>query len=398
MKIELPRLHPNQQIVLDNQQRFNVLSCGRRWGKTTLGMDRVVNGMLLGKRVCWASPTYKMLDEIWRGLLLTLNQVLTKVSQQQHYMTIKTGGSLDMWSLDNANALRGRNYDLVIIDEAAMVSDLEDSWNAVLRPTLADTRGNAWFLSTPKGRNYFWDLYLRGQDERYDDWASWQMPTNSNPYISNDEVLDLRRSLPDMVARQEIDAEPILDGGAVFRNVEACIYTEPHIPTVKSTYAFGVDVGRTHDFTVITVLDLSDNTVVEIDRFTGIGFKLQEFRIKALADKYDPDLIIVELNNFGHPMVEDLMDMGLPIRAFKTSYQSKKFIIENLAMAFEYEQIRIPIHPELVNELRAFEVSTLPSGGLKYGANQGGLDDCVMSLAFAFFAANKEAREVRSDN
>lgn len=387
MRIELPRLHKAQLSVVQNAKRFNVLSCGRRWGKTTLGMDRVVHAMLAGKRVCWASPTYKMLDEIWRATLSVVQPIITHLRQQQHFLSIRTGGTLDMWSLDNVDALRGRKYDLVVVDEAAMVPDLEEGWNAVIRPTLADTRGSGWLLSTPRGHNYFWHLYNRGLDPSYQEWASWRMPTGSNPHIDPDEVKALRESLPELTARQEIDAEPVLDGGVVFRNIENCVYEEPYQETPHSTYAFGIDIGRSNDFTVVTVIDMATNTVVEIDRYTGIGFKIQEDRILALYNKYLPELIIVEINNFGWPMFEDLRAMGLPVRPFNTTNKSKQIIIEQLALAFESKAITIPRNPILLGELQAFEITQLPAGGFRYSASKGGHDDCVMSLAFAYNAA-----------
>lgn len=393
MQIVLPKLHTKQQEVVDAAKRFNVLSCGRRWGKTTLGMDRIIHAVLEGKRVCWASPTYKMLNEVWRSCLGYLRPISSTISQQQHFLEAITGGTLDMWSLDNVDALRGRKYDMVVVDEAAMVPDLENGWNAVIRPTLADTKGSGWLLSTPRGHNYFWHLFNRGMEEQYSDWISWRMPTCSNPYIDANEVQEMRDSLPELTARQEIDAIPVLDGGVVFRNVENCVIGEPYTPSTNSIYVFGVDIGRSHDWTVVTVMDIYQRRVVEIDRYTNIGFKLQQNRIESLAAKYDPELIIVEINNFGGPMVEDLRDRGLPIRPFLTTNQSKKFIIETLALGFENGELLIPRHSDLISEIQAFEITQLPAGGFRYSAAKGGHDDCVISLALAYSAVSRLGRQ-----
>jgi phage terminase large subunit-like protein len=87
-----------------------------------------------------------------------------------------------------------------------MVKKLLDAYNQVIRSTLADFGGDAWFLSTPKGFNDYHTLYQYGQRPEYPDWASWQMPTATNPHISTKELESLERDLPSRVFRQEIQA------------------------------------------------------------------------------------------------------------------------------------------------------------------------------------------------
>lgn len=387
MRIELPSLHEAQREAVKDAQRFNVVCCGRRWGKTFLGIDRLVNAALHGHPVAWMSPTYRMLTEVWRSVRNTLSPVSVSVQQQQHRIELITNGVIEMWSLDNPDAIRGRKYQMVVIDEAAMVRDLSGIWNAVIRPTLTDLRGGVWMLSTPKGRNFFWDCYQYGQDEA-NGWASWQMPTDRNPHIDTEEVQLMRESLPEMVARQEIDAEPVTDGGGVFRNVYDCatasLQSEPKDGHV---YVAGMDIGRTNDFSVLVVIDATTNEVVHIDRYTGIGFALQEERVKAVCERYRPDVVVVELNNFGYPFVESLVGQGLPVRPFKTTSTTKAHIIEKLALAFEHQLIAIPNDKTLVNELFGYEVETTSAGLTRYSAPAGQHDDMVMALAFAWYAA-----------
>ena len=178
--------------------RFNVLACGRRkhWGKTTLGVDLLVPPALEGKPVAWFAPTYKMLTEVWREVRRVFAPATARVSAQEHRLELVTGGVVDMWSLDTPNTARGRRYARAVMDEAAMVADLEDAWNAVIRPTLVDFKGDAWFLSTPKGYGFFRALYEAGQNPDRPDWASWQMPTTSNPHIDPEEVEAARLMLP----------------------------------------------------------------------------------------------------------------------------------------------------------------------------------------------------------
>lgn len=204
LQVALPRPHEAQQLVIREARRFNVVDCGRRWGKTTLGEDRLAGPAVLDHLpVGWFSPTYKMLSDTWREVKRLLVPVTEQQSEQEHRLGLIGGGSLDFWSLDSPDSARGRKYARVVIDEAASVKDLQEAWEAVIRPTLSDYQGDAYFLSTPKGYNYFHELYSRGLDPAQTDWACWQMPTSTNPYIVANEIAAAQRDLPSQLFAQE---------------------------------------------------------------------------------------------------------------------------------------------------------------------------------------------------
>lgn len=160
-------------------------------------MDRLILPALQGKPVAWFGPNYRLLADVWRQLQTILEPAIARANQQERRLELHGGGVIEMWSLDSPDAGRGRAYALVVIDEAAMVANLEQAWQQGIRPTLTDLLGQAWFLSTPKGMSYFKRLFDRGQDRGSKDWASWQMPTANNPYIRPEEIeaarLDLTR-------------------------------------------------------------------------------------------------------------------------------------------------------------------------------------------------------------
>ena len=185
--LTLPRPHEPQQRVMDDARRFNCVECGRRWGKTIMGENLIIQVALAGHPVAWFAPTTKFRADVWRDMLYTLESVITNVDKQEGRIELVTGGVIDFWTLhDNPNAGRGRKYKRVVIDEAAIVRGLQDAWTGAIRPTLTDLKGDAWFLSTPKGHNYFHKLWLRGQGDD-PDWKSWRMGTIENPHISDSE-------------------------------------------------------------------------------------------------------------------------------------------------------------------------------------------------------------------
>lgn len=226
--IELPKRHPGQELVYAQRERFNVLACGRRFGKTTLFLDLLIDdpdyGVLFGYPCAWYAGTSKIFDEVWRLAKVTLEPVIKRVDSQKHRIELTTGGILDFWSLeggDRHGAGRGRKYRRAAIDEGALVPDLMAIWQKTIRPTLVDLRGDGWFASTPRGRqNDYFELFERGQDgnKKLKNWKSFQLPSSSNPYLSREELEDMRM---EYVGRpldynQEMLAEFVSDFGEVF--------------------------------------------------------------------------------------------------------------------------------------------------------------------------------------
>ena len=387
----MPRPHSGQRKVIAEARRINTLSCGRRWGKSVLGIDRLVRPALAGQTAAYFTPTYKMLAETWREVSRILSPVTARSNASDHRLELLTGGVLDMWSLDNPDSARGRKYHRVVVDEAAMVPKLEEAWQAVIRPTLTDYKGDAWFLSTPRGRNFFWTLWQRGQDPEHPDYASWQMPTVANPYIDPTEVEAARADLAERVFAQEYLAVFLEDAGGVFRRVQEVAIAEPQDgPVAGHDYVLGVDWGRHHDFTVLALIDLITNELVALDRFNKIEYATQTLRLRALAERFRPEAILAERNSMGEPLIEQLVREGLPVRPFTTTNATKAEVIDNLALAFERGDLKILPDPVLVAELQAFEAERLPSGLMRYGAPEGMHDDTVMALALAWQAATRE--------
>lgn len=229
VELVLPIRHTAQAKVCAEAERFNVLACGRRWGKTVLCLDLAVDdplyGLLDGQPVGWFAGSSKIFDEVWRLALHTLHPIIRRTDSRQHRIETITGGVLDFWSLeggDRGGAGRGRKYRRAVFDEVALVPNFEQLFSEAMLPTLLDLNGDAWFLSTPKGlQSDFYDLWRRGQPgkTKRDGWKSWQMPSHSNPHLSR-EALDLLKKEyagRPLAYRQEILAEFVADMGSVFK-------------------------------------------------------------------------------------------------------------------------------------------------------------------------------------
>lgn len=308
----------------------------------------------------------------------------SEIRKQDQLIQLPGGGSVQIRSADNPQSLRGEGLDYLVMDECAFIA--EEAWTEALRPALSDRLGRALFISTPKGRNWFWRAFVRGQDGG-DEWASWQFPTGTNPYIAHTEIEAARLSLPERIFRQEYLAEFIDDAGGVFRRVvDAATAIQQKEPTAGHKYAMGVDWGKHNDFTVLTLIDLDEQATVQIDRFNQIDYQVQLGRLQALYERFKPITIVAERNSMGEPLIEQLQRQGLPVSAFNTTNATKTQVIESLALAFERGDLRILSDPTLIAELQAYEMERLPSGLVRYGAPEGMHDDMVMSLALAWTA------------
>jgi len=386
IRLELPKRHNAQHQIVRDAVRFNIVNCGRRWGKSLLGQERLVRPALAGHPVAWFAPTYRLLGQAWRDVNRTLRGVITERSVQEHRLALATGGVIEMWTLTDEDAGRSRKYKRVIIDEAALASKLMNAWTGAIRPTLTDLKGDAYFLSTPKGHNAFWQMYQWGMDSGRPDWRAWTFPTASNPFIDKSEIEAARRGLPERVFAQEYLAQFLDDAGGVFRRVIEAATLDEQPPMADHQYVMGVDWGKMADFTVVTVGDLATNQIVKMDRFNQINYQFQAERLKVLAGQYQPTVILAESNSMGEPIIDRLQADGLPVRGFTTTNTTKAQIIENLSLAFERGAIEIVNDPVLIGELQAFEMARLPSGKTRYAAPEGMHDDCVMSLALCYSA------------
>lgn len=382
LNVTLPPLHRGQMRIVRHPARFKVVACGRRFGKTRLGVAGGFETALQGDPAIWVAPTYKLAAEGWNLANHLVEQMPGAVTHKgDQRIEFPGGGIFQVHTASDPDGLRGKGWKRAILDEAAYM--LQAAWTQALRPALSDMRGDAWFLSSPAGRNWFYHLYLRGQNADEPDYASWNMPTTANPYIDPAEVEQARGDMPDRWFRQEYLAEFLDDSGGVFRAVRQGVDISPRSRTSSAVFV-GVDLGRTNDATVLTAIQ--GGHVVEQDAFTGIGWELQFGRLEAFCARHSPASVLIE-TNFNDMFTERARSL-LPwrVEGFRTTEQSKRDAIDNLALGIERVEVTYPEIPELINELEAFEYTAGPSGKLRMGAPSGFHDDRVLSLALARWA------------
>ena len=335
----------------------------------------------------WVSPLYKELvpaSQIIREW--TPPEFIVKKYSDRNvirYIKLPNGSEIHFHSADKEDSLRGSGLDGLVVDEAAILKP--GRWAEELRPSLMDRGGWAIFIGTPKGRNWFYELYLRGKDRAaWPDWESWSMPSSVNPHLAAEEIEAARDGLPELVYRQEILAEFLEGEGTVFRRVDEAVAGALGDAEPDRRYSVGVDLAKTRDFTVLTALD-DRGHVRGFDRFNQLDWGFQKRRIAAFAARY-PGVAWIDSTGLGDPIYDDLRRAGVIAKSYKFTSASKPPLIENLSLVLDERGITIADDPAtgvLVNELKAFAYEMGKTGRIRYGAPEGLHDDCVISLALA---------------
>jgi hypothetical protein len=360
---------------------------GRRWGKTVTGGVVTLNVLRQHGRAAWIVPNYKNGRSLWRyasNVCSPLAQVgKMSISKSERVITTFAGGFFGIYSADNIDAIRSEAFNLVVGDEAARIGD--EGWNDAVRPTLADADGDEILISTPKGKNWFYYEFMRGQSEEHG-YKSWTAPTNANPMPTIQKAFGLARMrVPERTYLQEWMAQ-FVDDGSIFRNVHELATLSPAEPVAGRQYIIGADWGRTNDATVFCVFDVGSREQVFVDRMTDTDYASQRLRLQALCKKYNKAMVLAESNSMGQPQIEALQEMGVTVQGFQTTNASKAEIVQSLELAFEQKQIKIINDPTQIAELMGYESEKLPSGLIRYGAPSGMHDDCVIAMCLAWWA------------
>lgn len=377
VSVVLPKRHPGQERVRAHPARFKVVMCGRRWGKSQGGLREAADVALAGGQVGWFVPGYKYVTEIWRDLLQRLGPIIRAKNEQERRLELLTGGVIEVWTLDSDDPARGRDYDLVIIDEAGLVSNILTVWQEAIRPTLVDRKGRALFLGTPKGRRHgFIQLFNRGERNDDPDWASFRASTLENPHIPAEEVEAARKELPPEVFAQEFEGVPTDDGANPFgldaiRKCAGSLSTQPAV-------VYGVDVARAMDWTVVVGLDAWQRVCV-LERWQA-PWAVTKAKIQQMVGESP---VIGDATGVGDAIMADLQGMGVTVHPYVFTQASKLRLMQRLIAAFQAHALRFP-EGWLQQELESFEF-TYTNTGVRYEAPPGLHDDGVMALSLALY-------------
>jgi len=374
-----------------------IVGCfGRQAGKSFTAMNLLLKWVLEdnGSIGLWCSPVYSQAKKVFTELTNSIAGTgLTKsVNKSELTITFINGSVIYFRSGEREDTLRGYTLDYLVIDEAAYIKD--EVWNTVLRPTVLVRGKKVLFISTPKGRNWFYNIAMRGVSEEYPQYRTFYATSFDSPYITAEELEEAKLSLPENVYRQEILGEFLEGGGEVFGNLKlTCMMTNyPSYDASKKYYA-GLDFGRQNDYTVLTILN-SEGEVVDFYRERQKSWDIIISEVAAKLKKWRP-VCYAEVNGIGDVLYEQLKKQYPSVQPFITNNESKQNLIEDLIMGMNESKLKLPtqeLNADLYKELSVFTYEYSPkSRKVKYGSPNGFHDDTVISLALSFHSFKKKA-------
>lgn len=404
-KVKLPQLHEGQTDVAMSNARFKVLAAGRRWGKTRLGVWLCLEQAWKGGRSWWIAPTYSMALEGWKDLRNIGIEHGTIIKESEKTIITPLGGMVSIKSADNPDRLRGAGLDFVVLDECAFMK--ENTWAEVVRPTLTERQGGALFISTPKGYNWFEKLYHEAENR--EDWARWQIPTSSNPYVPKSELEIAKKEIGSYLYSQEYLAEFVELTGGMFQtewlkrfrtqivtdlnkdgNYEQNEYYVLDNETIKAkdvrkiaTVDLATSTKEQADYTVVTISGVTPKNnivILEVIRKRLEAPDIIPLLKKALAD-WQLDYIGIERAGYQLALVQMARREGLPVVELKAD-RDKVSRAMPLSARMEQGQVYFIENALWFDELER-ELLQFPEGEH---------DDQVDSLAYAILETQRNKK------
>ena len=380
--------------IINHPAKYVTVVSPRQQGKSLLLINLILYFAINDKKskIGVVTPIYAQARKLMEDLYEAIKDsgIIKSINFSNKEITLKTNSKIYFRSSENEDGLRGYTFNYLFLDEASYQS--EDAWKRALQPTVLVHGKKAMLFSTPRGRDWFYNLYQMGQDPDYKEYYSVRMEQGDNPYINQEEIDAAKKILPEAIFRAEYLGEFIEGESQVFTNYQNCTYASwPKQAQGKVFVA--ADLGRENDYTVAIAMDQSGN-VLEIYRENQKDWEEMQKGILALTKKWNATLM-VESNSMGTVIYENLKRQWQDTHPFATTSQSKKDIVERLILAFNEEKVSIPdkaLMPELHQELDMFEMSYNPkTRNVKYAARPPFHDDMVMALCIVNY--NRETNQ-----
>lgn len=376
-----PFLYPKQAAFVDSPARYTIVEASTKTGKTVACLVWLLEQAMKGKsgwNFWWVAPTYGVAGIAYRRLKTWLrDSTIDKALWQAHDgdQTVSFAGRL-IWfkGADRPDTLYGDDVYAAVVDEATRCK--ADSWPAI-RSTLTATQGPVKIIGNVRGRhNWAYSLARRAQggakNMAYFRLTAWDAVEGG--VLTRDEVEDAKANLPDSVFKELYLAEPSDDGGNPFGITAIAKAVAPL--SHRDPIAFGVDLAKSQDWTVVCGLDEA-GAVCVLERWQSDWGQTRRKVLDLIGDT--PALI--DSTGVGDPIVEDMARDRMTISGFKFSSTSKQQLMEGLASAIQRQAVRFP-DGWLRQELEVFEFEYVNSR-VRYSAPDGLHDDGVCALALA---------------
>ena len=312
-----------QQDVFKDQTRFKVIAAGRRCGKSRLATMMLIIKALEapeGSAVLYVSPTLGQSRQIiWDSLLEIGKPVIKSAHINNLDITLINGRKIHVRGADNSDTLRGLSLYYAVLDECAFIK--QDTWEKIIRASLSDRKGEAMFISTPSGRNWFYEMYKLGFEGEDPEWKAWHFTTKDNETIDPKEVDAARKTLSSFAFKQEYEASFDNAGQEIFKEEWLRYGEDPG----QGDYVIAIDLAGFEDVaknagaskkrldeSAIAIVKIEDNGDWFVEKIIHGRWDIKETAGKILraVQEYQPIGVGIErgaLKNAVSPYLNDLM-------------------------------------------------------------------------------------------
>lgn len=401
--------HAAQQPVIDSKARFKVMNCGRRFGKTVIAAKILVTKARKDNQMLWwVAPTYKIVKRGYAEILKQLpDGVLAKDAPpdtnfdagRSVILHFKNGTKMEFYSAERPEGMLGAGVDYAVMDEAALMQGR--IFNQIISPTLMDREGGCLMISTPRGHNWFYRSWQKGQDPEQPLWESWTFTTQDNPTLPEGEADRMAADMPRMEADQEIYAKFISAGSSVFHVHDKSIQRARILPNgmiegypPRGYVSLGIDLARTNDYTVLYGARMGDRRNCYFERMNAITWPEQKRRIRQavrriLREGAEHVMLILDSTGVGDPVAEDLEAEGYDVVGLNFTTH-KTNMVRLLAKDLEEPGHAFVLEDAQFEEFRAYGMSITPGGRMTYSAPEGEHDDVVCAKMLSHWGVINE--------
>jgi phage terminase large subunit-like protein len=312
-----------QKTVFTDSTRFKIVAAGRRCGKSRLSAVTLLIEALNcpeGSSVMYVAPTMGQARSIIWELLHDLGRPVIKSSHVNNLeITLLNGRKILVRGADNPDSLRGVSLTYLVLDECAFIK--QDVWEKILRAALSDRKGRALFISTPSGRNWFYDVFNLGQSGEDEEWKSWHFTTQDNETIDPKEIEAAKRTLSSFAFKQEYLSSFDTAGADVFKEQWFKTGKEPQY----GSYVVAIDLAGFEDVaknasaakkkldeSAIAIVKVTDDGDWFVHKVVHGRWDIRETAVNILKTvrDYEPIAVGIErgaLKNAVLPYLNDLM-------------------------------------------------------------------------------------------
>ena len=377
----------------DTDDLFGVVSAPRGSGKTLLGINLMLYWLLQkdNRKGGWISPVYSQAKSVMDQIVNTAGDTIVASNRMEGTITFMNGSSLKFLSSDSPDNIRGFRFTHLIIDEAAFVKEV--ALQTAILPTLNPTGKKCLMISTPKGKNFFFNWYNKKEV------VAMSFPLTECPYVSKVLVEEARKSLPPDIFKQEFLAEFVDSGNDVFTGIDRVSTVNLFSNQVRHDVYIGIDTGLTSDMSVLTLIDTTGRT----RWIEGVNNKsIQDIAEQFMSIMGNFNIIggYIECNGVGKAMADLVRPRFKKVKEFFMTQDRKQDVVRKLISDIESMTIELPtveLCPELHSEFSTYSYKLSPAGKLSFSHIPGANDDYIDSLMLANysrvkFIANKQLK------